>query len=110
MIITGIIIGEINKIFKNFLPGKDPLTKASEAINPKIRDTRVVQIASFKLKRVGPTHSSSIKNWLYQVNVKPFGGNTRNRVLLKDMGTVITEGTTRKVKITPANTPNNILG
>ncbi len=54
--ITGIIIGEMKNRFSTLLPGKDPLTKASDAINPRMRETKVVIVATLKLRRVGITH------------------------------------------------------
>jgi hypothetical protein len=62
MIITGIMMGEIKKIFSALLNSNVPLTNAKEAVVPKMREKRVVAVAIFRLNSVGSAQLSSVRN------------------------------------------------
>ena len=104
MIMTGIIMGEMTNKLMVLLNGKTPLTKAKEAKVPKIRESKVVTAASLRLKSVGSTHRSSVKNSRYHFIVNPSGGKTRNTVSVKDIGMAIKDGMSKKIKVTDAKT------
>jgi hypothetical protein len=93
--ITGTIMGEMKKTSKVFFPGKIPLTKARETIDPMMRESNVLRSANLMLNNAGVVQSSDARNAWYQLRVKPLGGKTKNLVSLMDMGTVMRVGTTK---------------